>query len=111
MHAPKKYATYEQEVLAIVIAIYKWYGCIDGKSIVVFTSYALLVALLLQPNLSSHQINWIQFLGAYKLAFEYHLGVAAVVPDFLATSIVLWLSPAGCSLLHMPNTLTPPSWT
>ena len=44
----------------------------------------LTTALHYQPNLSSHQIRWLQFLGAFSLEFEYRPGVAAVVPDFLS---------------------------
>ena len=50
----------------------------------------------LNPNLSSCQIHWLQFLGAFSIEFEYRSRVAAVVPDFLSrlNSIVVepgWL--------------------
>ena len=93
---PRNYATHEQELLAIVVAIKKWRVYIDGKHTRVITDHATLTALYSQPNLSSHQICWLQFLGAFSLEFEYRPGVAAIVPDFLSllNSIVVepgWL--------------------
>ena len=94
--APHNYATHEQELLTIIVAIKKWRAYIDGKHTCVITDHAPVTALHSQPNLSSHQIHWLQFLGAFSLMFEYQPGVAAVVPDFLSrlNSIVVepgWL--------------------
>ena len=82
--APRNYATHERELLAIVVAIKKWRAYIDGKHTRVITDHAPLTALHSQPNLSSRQIRWLQFLGAFRLTFDYRPGVAAVVPDFLS---------------------------
>ena len=94
--APHNYATHERELLAIVITIRKLHANIDGKCTWVITDHAPLTSLHSQPNLSSHQIHWLQILGAFHLEFEYRPGVDAVFPDFLSrlNSIVVeceWL--------------------
>ena len=93
---PHNYATHERELLEIVLAIKKWRAYIDGKCTRVITDHAPLTAVHSHPKLSSRQIHWLQFLGAFSLEFEYRLRVAAIVPDFLShlNSIVLdpgWL--------------------
>ena len=57
---------------------------INGKCTHVISHHALLAALQLQPNFSSHQIYWLQFLGAYKLIFEYCLMVGAIALECLS---------------------------
>ena len=61
--APQNYATHECELLAIIVAIKKWWPYIDGKHTQVLTDHWPLTHLHTQPHLSPRQVHWMEFLA------------------------------------------------
>jgi hypothetical protein len=84
--AERKYATHEQELLAIINALKEWRHYLHGSSfpIQVKTDHNSLKYIMSQPNLSKRQAGWLDLLNEFDLNIEYKEGKYNVVADALS---------------------------
>ena len=69
--AERKYATHEQELLAIIHALKVWRPYLEGAVFKVNSDHRSLQELATQPKLSRRQGSWVQFLQAYDCKVKY----------------------------------------
>lgn len=81
--AQRTYATYDQELLAIVQALKTWRTIVYGVSTTVFTDHRPLVNFLDKKDLNGRQARWWLELAEFQphLTIKYQLGKANVVAD------------------------------
>ena len=74
--AERKYATHEQELLAIIQALKVWRPYLEGATFKVNSDHRALEQLATQPKLSRRQASWVEFLQAYDCKVKYVEGHA-----------------------------------
>lgn len=82
--AEKNYPVHEQEELAIICALRKWRHHLHGPRFKVITDHHSLKYLATQPNLSTRQSRWADFLAEFDMEIEYRPGRENVVADALS---------------------------
>jgi hypothetical protein len=83
--AEQRYGVYDQEALALYLALSKWRCYLEGaKHAVCLTDHKALVHLMTQPSLSRKQAGWLQFMSRFKLTIKYIKGVTNVVADAIS---------------------------
>jgi len=82
--AETRYATHEQELLAIIIAVKTWRHFIYGKRFVIQTDHHSLIHFQKQQNLSNRQARWSELLAQYDFEIQYVPGDTNVVADALS---------------------------
>jgi len=82
--AEQKYATHEQETLAIVEALKQWRVYLQGRHFIVWTDHYSLKYLKTQPQLSNRQARWLEFLEELDFELKYIKGKQNVVADALS---------------------------
>jgi len=95
LSAETRYPVHEQELLAILYCCKQWRHYILGDQVKVRTDHAPLRYLHTQPNLSSRQARWIDFLAEYDLDIIPQPGKDNTVadglsrrPDYLVNCII-----------------------
>ena len=69
--AERKYATHEQELLAIITALKVWRCYLEGAAFKVNSDHKALEQLATQPKLSRRQASWVEYLQAYDCKVKY----------------------------------------
>ena len=82
--AERNYPVHEQELLAVVHALWTWWPYLDRQRFRVYTNHHSLIWLQTQPNLSQCQIRWVQFLQEFDFEIEYKPGKWNTVADVLS---------------------------
>ncbi len=84
--AEKNYPVHEQELLAIVIALREYRHYLHGSkfTVKVLSDHDSLRHFASQPNLSSRQTRWSEFLAEFDYNIEYQEGKKNVVADALS---------------------------
>ena len=82
--AETRYATHEQELLAIVIALKSWRHFLYGRRFIIQTDHHSLVHFMKQPNMSHRQARWSELLQQYDFEIQYTPGPSNVVADALS---------------------------
>lgn len=82
--AQSNYATHEQELLAVLEALYKWEDKLMGRRFTVVTDHRSLEFLKTQRRLSGRQIRWLDHLCKFDFDFKYVEGSENVVADALS---------------------------
>ena len=82
--AERNYPVHEQELLAVVHVLRTWRPYLEGQRFKVYTDHRSLVWLQTQPNLSQHQVRWVQFLQGFDFEIEYKPGKWNTVADALS---------------------------
>jgi hypothetical protein len=83
--AEQRYHVYDQEALALHLALSKWRCYLEGaKHAVCLTDHKALEHLMTQPSLSRRQAGWLQFFSRFKLTIKYIKGVSNVVADAIS---------------------------
>ena len=84
--AERRYATHEQELLAIVKAVKEWRHYLHGSTfpIVIQTDHNSLKYFRTQPTLSKRQAGWLDLLNEFDLDIQYLKGSYNVVADALS---------------------------
>ena len=91
--AEKKYATHEQELLAIIHALKVWRPYLEGAEFKVNSDHKALEVLATQPKLSRRQASWVEYLQAYDCKVRYvegsgnHADALSRRPDMAMTSV------------------------
>ena len=90
--AERKYATHEQELLAIIHALKVWRPYLEGAVFKVNSDHKALEVLATQPKLSRRQASWVEFLQAYDCKVKYvegqgnHADALSRRPDLINTA-------------------------
>ena len=82
--AEQRYATHEQELLAIVSALRQWRHFLYGRRFTIITDHHSLTHFQKQQNLSLRQARWSEFLQNYEFDIVYKPGSSNVVADALS---------------------------
>ena len=82
--AETRYATHEQELLAIIIALQTWRHYLYGRHFIVQTDHHSLVYFMKQQNMSNRQARWSELIQQYDFTIEYKAGESNVVADALS---------------------------
>jgi hypothetical protein len=82
--AEKRYATHEQELLAIILAFKEWRHYLLNAKPIVLTDHKSLIHLQSQPELSNRQVRWLEFLQQFMPQIQYQEGKKNVVADALS---------------------------
>ena len=82
--AEQRYATHEQETLAIVYALKQWRVYLLGRPFIVWSDHYSLKYLRTQPNLSGRQARWLCTLEQYDFTLKYIKGKSNTVADALS---------------------------
>ena len=82
--AETRYATHEQELLAIIIALKTWRHFLYGRKFIIQTDHHSLVHFMKQPNMSNRQARWSELLSQYDFEIQYVPGNTNVVADALS---------------------------
>ena len=69
--AERKYATHEQELLAIITALKVWRPYLESAEFKVNSDHKALEQLATQPKLSRRQASWVEYLQAYDCKVKY----------------------------------------
>ncbi|XP_029732414.2 uncharacterized protein LOC109415089 [Aedes albopictus] len=80
----RKYSVTERECLAVIRAVEKFRGYIEGVKFVVYCDHAALSYLLSLKNPTALMSRWILRLNAFDLEIKYRKGSVNVVPDALS---------------------------
>lgn len=95
----RNYPVYEQELLAVKLALVEWRHYLLGNHFTVYTDHQSLTWLKTQPNLSSRQCRWLDLFTEYNYSVEYIKGQTNQVADALSRRIDLKsLSAASISI-------------
>lgn len=82
--AERNYSTTEREALAVVWAIQKFRGYVEGSEITILTDHQPLKWLFALKSPTGRLARWSLFLQSYNLRFEYTPGRQNVVADTLS---------------------------
>ena len=82
--AEKNYPVHEQELLAIICALREWRHYLHGSKFTIITDHKSLKYIDTQPNLSSRQARWSEFLSEFEYDIIYKEGKDNVVADALS---------------------------
>ncbi len=86
--AERNYPVHEQELLAIICALKEWRHYLHSeRPFTIKTDHKTLTYLDGQPNLSSRQIRWSEYLQQFKYTISYEKGINNVVADALSRRI------------------------
>ncbi len=85
----KRYAVYEQELLAVKLALVEWRHYLLGNKFTIYTDHQSLTWLRTQPNLSARQARWLDLFTEYNYDIEYIRGQTNQVADALSRRIDL----------------------
>lgn len=80
----ENYPTHDLEMAAVVFALKIWSSYLNGETIEVLTDHKSLKYLFTQPYLNLRQRRWMEFIAAYDIKIQYHLGKENVVADALS---------------------------
>ena len=84
LSAETRYATHEQELLAILYCCKKWRHYLVGDRVTVSTDHLPLKYLATQPNISNRQAKWLDFLSEYDLLIESQPSKDNIAADALS---------------------------
>ena len=94
----RKYPVYEQELLAVKLALLEWRHYLLGNQFTVYTDHQALTWLRTQPNLSTRQARWLDLFTEYNYIVEYIKGENNPVADALSRRVDLKNIPSSrCS--------------
>lgn len=79
--AETRYATHEQELLAVVCALKEWRHYLHGVKFIVETDHKSLKYLQTQPTLTARQARWSELICEYDFEVKYKEGKDNVVAD------------------------------
>ena len=82
--AERNYPVHEQELLAIVCALREWRHYLHGSKFTIITDHKSLKFIRTQPNLSSRQARWSEFLSEFEFDIVYQEGKDNGVADALS---------------------------
>jgi hypothetical protein len=83
--AERKYAVYEQEAMALYLALKKWRCYLEGAPhAVCLTDHKPLQYLLSQTNLNRRQTAWLEYMSRFPIRIQYIRGVDNVVADAIS---------------------------
>jgi len=82
--AQRNYSVVEQECLAVVLAIKKFRGYIEGQDFEVVTDHASLKWLMSQTDLHGRLARWALKLQGFRFSINHRKGSRNVVPDALS---------------------------
>ena len=82
--AQLNYSTYEQELVAIILALREWRCYLDHRKFKITSDHRALQWLKAQSHLNDRQQRWSQELSQYNFKIEYIEGKANVVADALS---------------------------
>jgi RNase H-like domain found in reverse transcriptase len=82
--AEKRYATCEQEALAVWQACKVWRPYIHNRKVTIFTDHQPLRYLQTQPHLTARQQRWVEYLDQFDIDIKYKPGRENVVADALS---------------------------
>lgn len=82
--AEQNYPVHEQELLAVVSALKEWRHYLHGRKFRIITDHQSLRYLSTQPNLSSRQLRWSEYMQQFDFEMEYKKGKLNVVADALS---------------------------
>ena len=80
----QRYSAQEQEMLAIVYALHKWRGYIEGSPILVCTDHELLKHFLTQKNLGHRLAQFADDIAHFNVEIIYRPGKHQLVADVLS---------------------------
>ncbi|KAL0295731.1 UNVERIFIED_CONTAM: hypothetical protein Scaly_3090700 [Sesamum calycinum] len=79
-----RYSVHEKELLAVVHCLRLWRHYLLGSPFVVKTDNTAVSHFMSQPNLTSRQACWQEFLSEFHFVFEYRAGYSIHVADALS---------------------------
>lgn len=79
-----RYPVYDRELLAIRDALNHWRYYLHGTRFTVYTNHAALQRILLQKNLSTRQITYLELLHSFDFRIKYIPGARNAVADALS---------------------------
>jgi len=82
--AQRNYSVVEQECLAVVLAIKKFRGYIEGQDFEVITDHASLKWLMRQTDLHGRLARWATKLQGFRFSINHRKGSRNVIPDALS---------------------------
>jgi RNase H-like domain found in reverse transcriptase/Reverse transcriptase (RNA-dependent DNA polymerase)/Integrase zinc binding domain/Chromo (CHRromatin Organisation MOdifier) domain/Retroviral aspartyl protease len=85
--AERNYPVHEQELLAVICALKEWRHYLHGNKFKVITDHKSLKYLQTQPNLSTRQVRWSEFVQQFDFEIEYQQGKTNVVADALSRRV------------------------
>lgn len=83
-HSERKYSVTERECLAVIKAIEKFRGYVEGSHFTVFCDHSSLTYLKTMKNPTPLMARWILRLNAFNFDIKYRKGTINVVPDCLS---------------------------
>lgn len=96
--AERNYTTTEREALAVVWAVTKFRGYVEGSEVVVKSDHQPLRWLMSLKSPSGRLARWAMTLQAYNLQIEYTPGKVNVIADALSRPACCEENPAGCEV-------------
>src|ERR1700722_19178283 len=78
------YCVFEMEIIAILEALLKWENKLIGNRLNVITDHRALVFFKTQRQLSSCQMQWMEYLSQFNYDIQYIKGTSNKVADSLA---------------------------
>ncbi|XP_037866490.1 uncharacterized protein LOC119628437 [Bombyx mori] len=106
--AERNYSTTEREALAVVWAVERFRGYIDGHQVHVRSDHQPLKWLFSVKSPSGRLVRWAMKLQAYDLQIEYTPGKVNVIADTLSRPVTELNSPPDCGIC--PVIVDVPHW-
>lgn len=106
--AERNYSTTEREALAVVWAVERFRGYIDGHLVHVRSDHQPLKWLFSVKSPSGRLVRWAMKLQAYDLQIEYTPGKVNVIADTLSRPVTELNSPPDCGIC--PVIVDVPHW-
>lgn len=99
----RKYSVTERECLAVIRAIEKFRGYVEGSRFTVYCDHSSLSYLKTMKNPTPLMARWILRLNAFSFDIRYRKGTSNVVPDCLSR-------PGEVSVISNDTTENPDQW-
>ncbi len=82
--AQQNYCTHEHETIAILEALIKWEDKLLGRKFIIVTDHKSLKYFEMQPNLSSRQTRWWEYISRFNFTIQHVDGTSNRVADCLS---------------------------